>query len=183
MPFRAFGDSDGRVLAVNSGLVGPVSMPFRAFGDSDEKLYYIVLDWTEYVSMPFRAFGDSDRRPKYLPVTTRPLFQCPFGHSGILTPLLRTGKHVADEFQCPFGHSGILTCTRAVQEVRHLGGVSMPFRAFGDSDPVPAAGLATVPEEFQCPFGHSGILTKQALEPSACNRVMGFNALSGIRGF
>ena len=37
--------------------------------------------------------------------------------------------------------------------------VSMPFRAFGDSD-LRLGRVATLfPVGFQCPFGHSGILT------------------------
>ena len=35
--------------------------------------------------MPFRAFGDSDRRLQGDPREEDPEFQCPFGHSGILT--------------------------------------------------------------------------------------------------
>ena len=111
-------------------------------------------------------------------------FQCPFGHSGILTWGGVDLQGQAPRFQCPFGHSGILTCFGLAAQracgpsvsmpFRAFGDsdlgcgidslpqpalVSMPFRAFGDSDAVEVAGRYRRSIEFQCPFGHSGILT------------------------
>ena len=85
-----------------------VSMPFRAFGDSDEGVAARPHGHTA-VSMPFRAFGDSDSRSR------------------------AQGAGGSSAFQCPFGHSGILTCVTVVS-ARICARVSMPFRAFGDSD-------------------------------------------------
>ena len=88
-------------------------MPFRAFGDSDR----IYPEQDEIVrnviSMPFRAFGDSDQ-----------------GVADQLRALVR-------EFQCPFGHSGILTYAAMGEQAERKPSVSMPFRAFGDSDSPP----------------------------------------------
>ena len=132
-------------------------------------------------------------------------FQCPFGHSGILTRNRRSAQQairmvsmpfrafgdsdrfllpltqiVETAFQCPFGHSGILTYPSgsAVDSARW---VSMPFRAFGDSDKAALVQILVASFGFQCPFGHSGILTKGGVRCLLLWRC--FNALSGIRGF
>ena len=133
-------------------------MPFRAFGDSD--LEDAVLDGADLgsVSMPFRAFGDSDGEVWRLLAHLRTAFQCPFGHSGILTQLCGRG------------------------EPRSIEWVSMPFRAFGDSDQHLGLCQSRGHSEFQCPFGHSGILT-QTPSSAAWPARSRFNALSGIRGF
>ena len=60
--------------------------------------------------MPFRAFGDSDEQDAFEKDIDLGAFQCPFGHSGILTCWLYEGFEDSDDQ------------------------VSMPFRAFGDSD-------------------------------------------------
>ena len=159
MPFRAFGDSDGTIVAKaalqavgfqcpfgHSGILTLgyvvgfplalrlVSMPFRAFGDSDVGLRS-SSGRQRTVSMPFRAFGDSDRtRTAWRRGTPTPLFQCPFGHSGILTSRCWPCTVSSFMFQCPFGHSGILTGRDAVEAGLVRGCISMPFRAFGDSD-------------------------------------------------
>ena len=46
-------------------------------------------------------------------------FQCPFGHSGILTYMAcKPYAHLYGRtFQCPFGHSGILTVYPFIQYV------------------------------------------------------------------
>ena len=87
--------------------------------------------------MPFRAFGDSDFVFSRWEILGYAAFQCPFGHSGILTQ----GGH---------GY-GIVAQS-----------VSMPFRAFGDSDEDHGGAGKRVGRGFQCPFGHSGILTEGA---------------------
>ena len=66
-----------------------VSMPFRAFGDSDALDQGTVQYRHRWVSMPFRAFGDSDTIVAASIGQTRSGFQCPFGHSGILTGTIR----------------------------------------------------------------------------------------------
>ena len=62
-----------------------VSMPFRAFGDSDLPISLARFCVRLTVSMPFRAFGDSDSADARRNRARRVAFQCPFGHSGILT--------------------------------------------------------------------------------------------------
>ena len=60
----------------------------------------------------------------------------------------------------------------------------MPFRAFGDSERKGKAEPGKAGKgKFQCPFGHSGILN--SFLDSLLRQVarLGFNALSGIRGF
>ena len=86
--------------------------------------------------MPFRAFGDSDLALIITGLARAATFQCPFGHSGILTYSPRIPICPLDLclFQCPFGHSGILTEVGQSQWSHFEGCVSMPFRAFGDSD-------------------------------------------------
>ena len=112
------------------------------------------------VSMPFRAFGDSDRSRKWKCWIGISWFQCPFGHSGILTDVPWAGvRALRPRFQCPFGHSGILTPGGRGFRPQGVLGVSMPFRAFGDSDVVKASMRKGEMLAFQCPFGHSGILT------------------------
>ena len=60
--------------------------------------------------MPFRAFGDSDSPETKTAGIAGVEFQCPFGHSGILTPATQpANSRYPNPFQCPFGHSGILT--------------------------------------------------------------------------
>ena len=118
--------------------------------------------------MPFRAFGDSDAnesRSIRIPVRAHE-FQCPFGHSGILTDGCRNGGgYLLVVFQCPFGHSGILTHSSKDSSVRQYPPVSMPFRAFGDSDLKHIVVMWADGKGFQCPFGHSGILTRKMESP------------------
>ena len=159
------------------------------------------------------------------------MFQCPFGHSGILTEYPGVARADRDdEFQCPFGHSGILTearesITGASGEVsmpfrafgdsdttlrmrpRAARGVSMPFRAFGDSDfPIasPSETKSCVSMPFRAfgdsdeapprrsllrggrvsmPFRAFGDSDAVITTLAGVICALGFNALSGIRGF
>ena len=69
--------------------------------------------------MPFRAFGDSDYEVWDSVGVVFRGFQCPFGHSGILTRLQPNTHSQTVAFQCPFGHSGILTWYRSCQARSH----------------------------------------------------------------
>ena len=85
--------------------------------------------------MPFRAFGDSDPGMSGQRSSPWSEFQCPFGYSGILTDLYPPTSPPAGWVQVsmPFRAFG----DSDVQVLAVYGfflHVSMPFRAFGDSD-------------------------------------------------
>jgi len=87
--------------------------------------------------MPVRAFLDSDAYAREWSFYNVDAFQCPSGHFLIQTYLLADVVHLALEFQCPSGHFLIQTKCGSLWRRDDSLPVSMPVRAFLDSDSYP----------------------------------------------
>ena len=230
MPWRAFGDSEEPCVFVCCALSVAVSMPWRAFGDSETCRFISVLTTLRRfqcpggrsgirsqpgapggmdlrpVSMPWRAFGDSEVRIIFCENQTYLSFNAlagvrGFGASPARTPTPRSSSR----FNALAGVRGFGASRKGLVEA--LQAVSMPWRAFGDSEQRSrlsvtrshtrfnalagvrgfgvgrwAAFANRLPTQFQCPGGRSGIRSQQRVAPAA-QVIDRFNALAGVRGF
>ena len=148
---------------------------------------HLLADAAGWLVLPFRfrcPGGRSGIRREIGVVYPLPvaLFQCPGGRSGIRSVCSVLGVGRARPFQCPGGRSGIRRHSEdlarigqtlgfnALAGVRGFGvtgpstlmpyfvsNVSMPWRAFGDSEVVTRQRACPLILKFQCPGGRSGI--------------------------
>ena len=153
-------------------------MPVRAFLDSDPAIV-ILRGAVMHVSMPVRAFLDSDPSWRADNVCRLIPFQCPSGHFLIQTKSAFTCRVCHGVlFQCPSGHFLIQTHTQ-YDRACSCNWVSMPVRAFLDSDKHPVFISPPQANKFQCPSGHFLIQTL-IFSISGNLRLSGFNARQGI---
>ena len=136
MPVRAFLDSDGFTFRVTSQVIQRFQCPSGHFLIQTKSTASEALPRYRRVSMPVRAFLDSDS--SYVPLARCPWcgFQCPSGHFLIQTSncLSRCTRTCPYRFQCPSGHFLIQTLSPFRHAFTCRIEVSMPVRAFLDSD-------------------------------------------------